>query len=134
MSKITVLSNECVDLFYHEDTKIIHHIYKTPIGGDCLKEELNTGIDLLRKHGASKWLSDNRAIDSHTPEETDWINNDWLPRAIENGWKYWALVVPDNTYARYNMFEFTQAFHKMGVRAMVFVDPDTAMDWLIKIE
>ncbi|NLX09156.1 MAG: hypothetical protein GXY36_05835 [Chloroflexi bacterium] len=134
MSTITVLDNAHLTLMYHPDKKIVHHIYKPPIGGKYLKEGLNVGLDLLREHGACKWLSDNRAIDGHTEEETHWINTDWLPRVIEVGWKCWALVVPHSIKARMNMSEFVQAFYDMGVRVMVFTDPDEAMEWLDRID
>lgn len=134
MATITVLDNAHVTLYFHEDTKIVHHIYHPPIGGEYLKEELNTGIDLLLKYNACKWLSDNRAIDGHTEEETDWINTDWLPRAIGSGWKYWALVVPHSIKARMNMAEFVDAFYDMGVRVMVFTDPDKAMGWIENVD
>ncbi|HRF94498.1 MAG TPA: hypothetical protein PLZ51_04870, partial [Aggregatilineales bacterium] len=110
MSTITIIDNPHVKLFYHQDTKIVHHIYGPTIGGDFLQEELNAGVDLLKKYGAIKWLSDNRELEEHTREDTDWINNDWLPRAIATGWKYWALVVPNSFMARVNMIEFTESF------------------------
>lgn len=134
MDAKTVIDNKYVSLFFHHDTQIVHHIYKTGIGGNYLKEALNVGVELLHENSACKWLSDNRAIEAHTPEETDWINTHWLPNAIEAGWKYWGLVVPDSIMARMNMNAFVQSFYDMGVRIMVFTDPDEAMDWLIRID
>ncbi len=134
MNTITLLDNAHLTLFFHADKKIVHHIYKPLIGGEYLKEGLNLGIELLQEYGATKWLSDNRAIEGHTDEETHWINSDWLPRAIAAGWKYWALVVPHSLKARINMFEFTQAFYDMGIRALVFTDVDEAMIWLEDVD
>lgn len=134
MSTITVIDNEHLKLFYHEDTKIVHHIYAATIGGDFLKEGLNRGVDLLLEHGAQKWLSDNRDIEGHTDEETEWINTHWLPSAIDAGWKYWSLVVPHSVMARLNMNTFVRSFYDMGVRVMVFLDPDEAMEWLINVD
>jgi len=134
MSTITVIDNQHVKLFYHPDTKIVHHIYQSTIGGTYLKEELNKGIELLKQYNAVKWLSDNRQIEGHTEEETEWINTDWLPRAIAAGWQYWALVVPRATMGRMNMNEFVESFHEMGVRVMVFTEPDAALLWLQKAD
>jgi hypothetical protein len=134
MSTTTVIDNDYLTLFYHADKKIVHHIYKPPIGGKYLKEGLNVGTELLREHGATKWLSDNRAFAATTDEETQWINTNWLPRAVDAGWKYWALVVPHGMKARMNMSEFTEAFYKEGVRVMVFTDPDEAMSWLERVD
>jgi len=121
-------------MYYFEDTGIIYHIYTEKIGGDCLKEQLNLGIELMQKYGTNKWLSDNRAIKGHTDEETAWIFEDWLPRAVAAGWKYWSLVVPEDEYARMNMWEVTQTFHEIGVHQNVFTDPDDALAWLENAE
>lgn len=130
----TIIDNEYVTLYYHPDKKMVHHVYKPHIGGQYLIDALNIGVDLLKKHGATKWLSDNREIEGHTEEETNWINHDWLPRAIDVGWKYWALVVPHTIMARLNMNEFVQSFFDRGIRVMVFTDPGEAMGWLNQID
>jgi len=133
MSRITVIDNQYVTLYYHTDLKIVHHIYHPGVGGDYLKEELNRGVELLREHGACKWLSNNSAIEGVTDEETAWINTHWLPEAIAAGWKYWALVVPESVMGRMNMVTFVDEFSNMGVKVRVFTDPEAAMDWLIKV-
>ncbi len=132
MNTKTIIDNQHVKLFYHPDTKIVHHRYEATIGGKVLQEALNTGVELLKKYGAVKWLSDNRAISAHTDEEAEWVNTVWLPNAIAAGWKFWALVVPDSVIGRMNMNEFVQTFYEMNVRIMVTTDPDEAMGWLKK--
>lgn len=132
--RTTILHNQYVTLYYHQDKKIVHHIYKLGIGGGHLKEALTTGTDLLIKHGAEKWLSDNRAIEGHTAEEETWIDNHWLPRTIEAGWKYWALIVPESIAARMNMAHYIRVFADKGVTVRVFVDVDEAMTWLVEVD
>lgn len=134
MSSDVVYENEHITMYYHPDTKIVHHVYESTIGGETLKHGLTLGVDLLKQHNAEKWLSDNRKSDAHTEEETEWINSVWLPSAIEAGWKFWALVVPDSFIARVNQIEFVQAFYDMGVWVRVFINPDEAMAWLIEAE
>ncbi|GIK65583.1 MAG: hypothetical protein BroJett018_33770 [Chloroflexota bacterium] len=134
MSKLTVLDSKFASLYYYQEQKIVQHRFHRELDSDHLREVLNRGVDLLHENKACKWLSDNRAINAHSPEDTQWINNVWLPEAIAAGWKYWALVVPDDFYARINMNEFVNSFWEMGVRIMVFVDPDEAMRWLENVD
>ena len=134
MNTETVINNKYVTLYFHHDKQIVHHIYHPGIGGEYLKEALLRGVDLLQEHGAFKWLSNNSDIDPHTDEETEWINSVWLPKAIQAGWKYWALVVPESTAGRMNMNEFVTSFYNKGVRVMVFTNADKAMQWLIEID
>lgn len=130
MTTQTIIDNPHVKLFYETDTKIVHHRFAATIHGDYLMESMNKGVELLKQHKATKWLSDNRAINGHSEKETEWINNVWLPSAINAGWKAWALVVPDSFLARINMNEFVKSFYDKGVRIMVFTDWDEAMNWL----
>lgn len=131
MPTITVITNQYVELYYHEETKIIHHIYHPGVGGDYLKEELTTGTDWLIEKGAIKWLSDNSAIEGVTDEEAAWINTEWLPRTIAAGWKFWALVVPNDVMGRMNMVQFVSEFAQQGVLVRVFTESDAAMAWLV---
>lgn len=134
MSTMTVFDNEYASLFYHPDTKIVHHCFHVSLDSEHLRKALNGGIELLKEHHAVKWLSDNRAIGPHSDPDTQWINEKWLPRAIATGWKYWALVVPHDFMARINMNEFVNSFYEKGVRIMVFVEVDKAMQWLENID
>lgn len=130
MSKITLIENEYASLVYLSDAKIIHHTFHKPIGGLNFREVLNTGAKTLEKHQASKWLSDDRANSVLSPEDTEWSKTDWFPRAIKAGWKYWALVVPQNMLARMNMKEFVDSYFEQGLRIGVFIEPEEAMRWL----
>jgi len=134
MAVQTIIDNACAQLYYHDDTKIVHHHWMAELDSVSLRESLTTGNALLRKHHAEKWLSDNRFIKPHSDEDEHWINTQWLPDAISAGWKYWALVVPDAEASRINMVTFVDEFYEKGVRVMVFTNPDQAMEWLIKVD
>jgi len=126
MKDVTIISNDHAKLVYHPDVKIIHH---TLLGGEGFRDVLNTGVDTIKKYGAVKWLSDDRGI-SYLPGDLEWSLTDWLPRAVKAGWKYWALVVPDDLVARVAVSPSVEACHEQGVRVMVFSNLETAMEWL----
>ena len=94
---------------------------------------LNTGVDILEKHGATKWLSDERHMAPLTPEETAWCMTDWFPRSVKVGWKFWALVVPNDIMSQINLTEFVNEYYEKGIRIMVFTDPEQAMEWLERL-
>ncbi len=77
--------------------------------------------------------SDNHLFNDLPQEDNDWIGSVWLPKAIEAGWKYWALVVPEAEAGRMNMVQFVTNFANMGVETRVFTDPDQAMEWLVSL-
>lgn len=130
MATITVIDSPHARLSFDIDKKIVHHRLHKTIDSQTLRAVLDGGIELIKTHNATKWLSDNRAINAHSEEDTRWINKNWLPRVIAAGWKYWALVVPDDFIARINMVEFVDSFYSQGVRVMVFTDINEAWQWL----
>jgi hypothetical protein len=130
MTTLTVAKDATAILFYHPKSKIVHHQLGHDLTSKDFRDVLDRGVELLKEHGATKWLSDNRAMEPHNKEDGDWVNTNWLPRAKAAGWKFWALVVPDSTMARMNMSEFVELFYNQGVRVMVFIDIDEAMHWL----
>lgn len=127
---ITIIKNEYVTLLYHPDAKIVHHTFHKPIAGQEFRAVLSEGIKALAQHEASKWLSDDRENAALPDDDVVWSKEDWFPRAVQAGWKYWALVVPQDLLARMNMKQFVDSYIDQGLRVMVFSKPETAMEWL----
>jgi len=128
---IKIIENEYATLVYHPDEKIVHHTFLKPIGGEEFRNVLDTGAKTLKDNKASKWLSDDRANMAMSSEDTAWSKENWFPRAVRAGWKYWALVVPQDIMGRMNMKEFVDSYLDQGLRIMVFSKPEKAMEWLI---
>jgi hypothetical protein len=130
MPKMTILENEFATLLYYPEEKIVQHVFHKQIGGVYFREVLDKGADLLKKYGASKWLSDDQANSALSPEDAEWSKTDWFPRVLDNGWKYWALVVPRDMAGRMNMKQFVDEYFERGLQVMVFTSPEKAMQWL----
>ena len=131
MSTMTIIDNEFATLKYYPETKIVHHVFHKPIFGAAFREVLDEGIELLKKYGAQKWLSDDRQNMALPPDDSEWAKIDWFSRAAEAGWKYWALVVPPyDLMAQQNYNEFIDNVFEQGVRTMVFTEPESALAWL----
>ncbi|WP_005036279.1 hypothetical protein [Holophaga foetida] len=132
MTRITALENANISLWYYPDTKVVHHQIHKYTSGAPLREANEKGIELLQKHGACKWLSDDRNNGPLPPEDLAWAHDSWTPRAIKAGWKFWALVVPEKAVAQMNMKRFQAEFAQAGVTVQAFTDPEAAMAWLVK--
>jgi hypothetical protein len=130
MPTITVIDNESASLWYHTETGIVHHQFKKFMWGDAFKEVLNTGLEQMKEHGGTKWLSDDRANSALRAEDGEWAANDWAPRVAAVGWKYWAIVLPDNVIGKMNMQRFIDQQAASGRTVRVFSDPNEALTWL----
>lgn len=131
--KITLIENGYACLWFYPNSGIIHHKFLQPISGDKFREVLLTGLDLLERRGAQKWLSDDRNNSVLSAEDSAWSQEYWLPRALEAGWKYWAMLPPIRTRAQLNITRLVEFVEEMSdVSVKLFTDPDAARQWLVQ--
>lgn len=131
-SKITLIENEHACLWYHPHAKIIHHRFLQPVANEAFRNVLLTGLRLLRDEGAQKWLSDDRNNSILSAEDSAWSQDYWLPFAIQAGWKYWAILLPNNARGKVNLRRLASFVEdKYRVNVKLFSDPDDAWQWLI---
>jgi hypothetical protein len=130
MAAITVLDNPFVTVWFHSHTKIVHSKVHKFITGKEFRDFLMAGQDALVKHGARKWLSDDRNSPVLKKEDVEWGNQHWLPECVRHGWKYWAIVQPEKVLAQMRMEELVKKFGEHGVTSRFFSDDGLAMRWL----
>jgi len=130
MPTLTILDTPLVTLWYHSDTKIVHHQIHKFISGKEFRDFLLAGSDVLIKNGARKWLSDDRGNSALANEDVTWSHRQWFPQTARGGWKYWAIVQPDKVLAQSVMQRLVEEYSKYGVTAQFFTDPTQAMRWL----
>jgi hypothetical protein len=134
MSDIIIVDNEYITLSYVPDKKFVYHTVHKPVSGQILREALSAGIETLQKYGAHKWLSDDRKNGPFSAEDRAWGAANLNDRAAEIGWKYWALVVPEQMIAAGSMAPIIEANYERGMRMMVFSEVKEAIQWLDRFE
>ena len=132
MEKITVLDTEHVTLWYYPDKKIIHNQFNKYVYGIPYREFLNEITNTMQKYQAEKLLSDDRNNSGISKEDQEWGNADWFPRTKAAGWKYWAIVQPENAVGQLTMKRVINNIKSQGIIAEVFTSPNQAMAWLEK--
>ncbi len=130
----TILDNEFATLLYHPEKRIVHHSYHQQTAGAEFRKLLSAGIEVMQANQATKWLSDNRNSMVLAPEDSQWAMNDWFPRAVQAGWKYWAIVVPESAMTKFNLMEFIDSYVDKGLKVMLFTTPEAALEWFDRFE
>ena len=125
-----LIDNDSASLWYHPEKQIVHHQFHKFIYGREFQDVLLAGMELLQKNKARKWLSDDRAMPVLRPEDMEWAQTMWLPQMVQAGWKYWAIVQPENVIGQMNMERIVKEYLAAGIAAKYFSDPDEAMTWL----
>lgn len=106
MKTIDVFQNENAKMVYYPELKIVHNTFHGKPTGKQFREALDAGVEVMKKYGGTKWLSDDRQNQAQfSAEDNRWADREWFPRMQEVGWKTWAMVVPESVAARDNVVE-----------------------------
>jgi hypothetical protein len=87
----------------------------------------------LQQHGWSKVLANQTLMSSFSPAEQEWITQEWLPLAVQSGYRYGAIVVSTNTYARLATAFITTNVGGLPLRYRSFDDAAQAIAWLLQV-
>jgi hypothetical protein len=80
-----------------------------------------------------KMLVDQREMAPFNPAEQDWMTNEWLPRTVnEHGYRYGAILVAHNVFARLATNQFVMASRSLPHTYRTFEAEDEAVSWLQK--
>ena len=127
---IELLNNEFATLIVYPEKRIVHHRFKKYIYGEAFQEVMTKGADIFIEHHCNKWLSDDRENAALRKEDIEWGQKFWENRILEQGWKFWALVMPKKVIGQINMRGIVDRYKSLGVTVQIFDDPDKAMQWL----
>jgi hypothetical protein len=130
MPKTTLIDTDYATLWYDTEKKIVHHKFHKYIYGPEFRNVLEKGLEVFKEKGAQKWLSDDRNNSALPAEDGAWGQQDWTPRMLEAGWKYWAIVLPQKVIGQMNMQRFIEDNAGLGLTMQAFTDPDEALKWL----
>jgi hypothetical protein len=130
MAPITVLNDPNASMWYYPESKIVHHQVHQFFFGPTFRDIMNKGIETLQKNGAHKWLADDRAVAAWAPEDMEWGNADWFPRAVKAGWKYWAIIMPEKAVGKMTVKKLADSYSARGVQTKVFSTPEDGIKWL----
>lgn len=126
----TIIDTDAASLWYHPSTRIVHHELRTFVHGTLFRQILERGLEVFIQEGAHKWLSDDRGNGPLTKADTEWALENWAPRVMAAGWKYWAIVMPQKVLGEMNMRRWAETYAALGVTVRAFSQPDSAMAWL----
>jgi hypothetical protein len=130
LERITLHDSPTISVWCYPEARIIHHRMHGHCFGQALRAGLYAGTEGMRAHGATGWLSDDRANGPLAPDEETWAAHEWFPATKAAGWTTWALVKPRSAIGQLSMNRFVKLYESLGITAQFFVDPAAALAWL----
>ena len=129
--KETIVELPGITLWYHPDKRVVHHEVSKYPGAEVLETVLEKGLEVLKKHGARKWLSDDRRSGALPKSHHHWAQNVWGAAAAAAGWKFWAICPPGDLLGSANINRLIDTYSGFGVTVKSFAEPAAAMAWLM---
>lgn len=88
--------------------------------------------DLRKKHSVYKQLNNIQNMKVLTKDIQDWLEDVWFPEAKISGLKYFAFIVPKDTFGRSSMDTVNaNATAKYGINIEYFTDEELAKQWIV---
>ena len=87
----------------------------------------------LRQRGWGKVLADQTHMPPFSPTEQQWVAQEWLPAAVHSGYRYGAIVVSGDTYARLATAYITTNVGGLPLRYRSFDSAAQATAWLATV-
>lgn len=86
----------------------------------------------MRRHGWGKMLVNQQQMSAFTPKEESWMINEWLPQAVrEDGYRYGAVLVAHNVFARLATANLVLGSRQLGHVYRNFEREEDAVAWLL---
>jgi hypothetical protein len=130
MPGIVALDNEFVTVGCDPESGIVHHVMHKFVVSAMFRQALETGLELMKAHRASKWLSDDRRNGALSNDDVAWASKDWRPRAIAAGFRTWAMVLPESVVGSMRTRRIVDVARRGGLTTGIFEDPAAARSWL----
>jgi len=130
VTKLLLLDNSSISVWIHLEKQLIHHRMKGYCFGVEFRDGLTRGVEAMERHRATRWLSDERANSALPPDDLEWTQQVWRPRALAAGLKRWGIVQPARILGRLSLQRIVKQYAALDVEVRMFGGPDEAMRWL----
>ncbi|QMU26584.1 hypothetical protein [Adhaeribacter radiodurans] len=96
---------------------------------ESVMQGANACLEMIQKYRCFRLLNDNRQVVGPWDHATDWIAQDWTPRARALGLTYFAHVVSAESMARLSAEQMHVKISN-SFQMQIFADYSLATEWL----
>lgn len=100
------------------------------IGFDIIVAGCERMINFVYEHKFNKYLNDNRTVKGAWDVLNPYLANEWAPRMVTAGIKYYATLNSPETFAELSSELMADNVNEVGLVMRNFSNPDEAVIWL----
>lgn len=117
-------------LSWDESANVVCAQWKDAVEGEPMRRGLQVGLELVSLKQSEKWLVDSRTLGSIDPADVKWVNDNWIPRAVDAGLRWMAFVLAKKVVMKLTMKSFIARINDRDLSSAYFDDLDEAWDWI----
>ena len=98
--------------------------------GDRFKEGANALLEAFERSDSSKVINDTSGIQAHNEEDKAWLQEEWVPKIIDAGMEYNAIVHQESVISEMDIEEFSEGVEDLPYEVHVTSSLDDAREWM----
>ncbi len=126
-----ILDTDFVKITYKPDAKLLVQRWKRVITSEEYRKGFQTSLDTVIKYNIPLFLSDTTKEGIISPEDRKWLEEEVIPKAVQNGLKYSATIMNKDLLKKYYLSKLKNASEQSGMRFRIFDDYDEGIQWLL---
>ena len=126
-------NTEIYNIYFDKDINAVVMEWDGYATSKQFKQGTELMLNILIKNNCSKVLADIKDMKIIAMEDQQWLNEDFLPRAITFGFKAIAIVKPDYYFNKVAVETISYKVDKDKLTINFFDNVNEAKEWLSKI-
>jgi hypothetical protein len=123
--------NNYCHIYFYETISVVHVEWNEKMAkSEGFMEACEFALNLMTEKKIYKMIADNRKVSVVTRDNQNWLTENWFPRAISNGFRYSAVVVPDDEFVKYTVKKMESKIDNSLFTAQYFTSVEDAKAWL----
>jgi len=122
----------CFYTEFIENESWIYNCWIGKISDDVIKKGASINLQQIEKYDCKYILNDNRDLAGNWSESNDWIENEFMPKAIALGLKFIAHVFSPKFITKFSAVDLSS--RDLPLIFKTFDNLTTAEDWLRKMK
>jgi len=103
------------------------------IPSDKYREGLNKSLEIAQKYKIKNWLSDIKTMKVISVADQEWVNSEWLLKAVTSGCYYkQAVIMADDIFGQASAKKMLAKVADQEIEFQNFNNLQDAKDWLLE--
>ena len=125
----TLKDDEYSLIQFEKNTKTLELIWKKTVNKEVYRETFENALDLLLKHNSKNFISDIRKEGVVGPENTQWLQQNIIPKALESGLDKIAIVMDEDVFKKFYTDNIKKAIEG-NAQINIFYSKNEAYNWI----